>query len=168
MRSEQTLSINPPKRLKGNAVAMAAWRRLIREYGKVEAVIVSRLDVDLLIDYCVITSQLDEVDKMRKVAFQVWQDFAEARQDLDDGGSGEEKLAMAIKVTNAFKTLVALDARSDTKRKTLLSMRQSLYLTPRARAGTAPKEKEKPAPVDPFEEFLDRVPSYGKAAGDGR
>lgn len=168
MRSDQALPSSPPARLNGNEVAMATWRRLMREYSKVEAVIISRLDLDLLIDYCVVTSQLEEVDKMRKVAYQVWLDFAEKRQALEEDGSTDEKVKMAIKVSNAFKTLVALDARADTKRKTLLTMRQSLYLTPRARAGSAPKEKEVPLPVDPFEEFLDTIPTFGKAAGDAR
>jgi hypothetical protein len=42
----------------------------------------------------------------------------------------------------------------------MLNWRQSLYLTPRARAATAPTKKEKEAPPDELETLLDDVSDF--------
>lgn len=167
MRSEVKLPANPPSQLKHNKVAMATWRRMIREYGRVEAEIVSRLDMDLLIDYCITTAQISEIDVMRDVAHDVWLALAGRYSELKKNKETDEAVEMALKVSGAFDKLIKLDARADQKRKLLVTMRQSLYLTPRARAGTAPKEKPPAAPEDPFEEFLNKVPTR-KGLDDGR
>lgn len=163
MRSDRPLSEYPPARLKDDDVAKATWRRMIREYGRVEAQIISRLDMDLLIDYCLGTSQLQEIDKMRNVAYAVWLDLAGEHERLKKVKADSMFIvAMALKVSGAFETITKLDARADQKRKMLLQMRQSLYLTPRARAGVAPGDKEKEVPKDPFEEALNKMTSPGR------
>jgi hypothetical protein len=48
-----------------------------------------------------------------------------------------------------------MDARLDGKRKLLHSIAQSLYLTPRSRAGVAPPEKEPEKPKSEMDELLD-------------
>ena len=46
-------------------------------------------------------------------------------------------------VSDMEKIIIVLDARLDGKGKYLHSLEQSLYLTPRSRAGVAPVQKEK-------------------------
>jgi len=64
--------------------------------------------------------------------------------------------------------VVKLDGRVDRKRSLLLQWRQSLYLTPRARAGAAPAKKEKEEAPDPLEMLLNDVSDFVNGAGDGK
>lgn len=47
-----------------------------------------------------------------------------------------------------------MDARMDGKRKLVFALAQSLYLTPRSRAGVAPTEKEPEEPKSEMEKML--------------
>lgn len=158
MRPKGELPKAAPARLKNHAVAAETWRRLMRMWGEVEGEIATKLDYDLLIDYCLLVEQLGELDTMRKKAYEAWLDLAEANKRLKAEGEDREDdaAAMAIEVVGAFDAIVKLDGRADRKRDMLFKLRQSLYLTPRSRAGVAPKKKEQELP-DEFERFLDGV-----------
>lgn len=56
-----------------------------------------------------------------------------------------------------LELLNRLDARADRKRALLLQWRQSLYLTPRARAGAVAARKQPEQPVDELERLLNEV-----------
>lgn len=144
-----------PARLKDHAVAAAAWRRLMRVWDGVDGVIVTRLDEDLLVDYCLMLEQVGELDTMRKTAYDMWLKLAKQQKDVETEGDEkrDEALALAIEVVGAFDAVIKLDARGERKRAHLQKLRESLYLTPRARAGAAPKRKEK-TDEDPFDKFL--------------
>ena len=135
MRPATALPKAPPPQLKGHDTARATWRWLIRTYGDLEAPLVSRLDMDLLIDYCLLTEQAAELEEMRASCMKIFR---------EDGAADKSALLADI---------VRLDGRLDRKRSLLHTLRQSLYLTPRARAGVAPAAKEEPID-DPFERFL--------------
>ncbi len=165
MLPTRRLPTEEPAQLKGHKLAAATWRRLMREYGSIEGTIVTRLDLDMLIDYCMLYEQLTELDHMRKVAYEVWLQFSEKRQELANEEKGDEALEMAIKIAGAFETVVKLDGRADRKRDLLLKLRQSLYLTPRARAGTAPPEKPPEEPKDPLAQLLDEA---NEVIGNGK
>lgn len=167
MRSERPVPKDPPAQLKKNPIAMATWRRLIREYSRVEAVIVSRLDIDLLIDYCVLTSQLDEIDRLRSTAIEVWTMLNKQRVECIEKAQMDQALSLADKISKLFETILKLDGRTDRKRDMLVKIRQSMYMTPRARAGTAPKVKATPPPEDPFETYLDEVSTRTVKNSDG-
>jgi hypothetical protein len=47
-----------------------------------------------------------------------------------------------------------MDARLDGKRKLVFTLAQAMYLTPRSRAGVAPKQKEEEQPKNEMEELL--------------
>ena len=130
----------------------------MREFNGVEGVIVTRLDMDLLIDYCLLEEQITEIDKMRGIAYETWLTLSKRYKTVKEIGEDEEAARTAIKVVGAFDAILKLDGRSDRKRDLLLKMRQSLYLTPRARAGVAPKSKKEEAPEDPFEKMLNELP----------
>ena len=156
-----------PHNLKGHQVAQAAWRRLMREYSQIEAVLVTRLDMDQLIDYCMLMEQLSEIDTMRKAAFDSLIVLIKARDFALENGLTEEAAKLAQRVLDANDAVVQLDSRADRKRDLLMRLRQSLYLTPRARAGAAPKAKIEEPPEDPFEQLLNRLPNRAGIQNDG-
>jgi phage terminase small subunit len=177
MEPERGLSVQAPARLKDHQVAQATWRRMMRTYGQLKATVVTRMDIDLLVDYCLLMEQLQELDRMRKVAYQLWLELGKRHdkilqesKQIEDPSSvetkEEEAIKLATKVIDAFYAVVKLDGRVDRKRDLLLKWRQSLYLTPRARSAAAPEKKEKPEPVDPLETLLDDVSDF--VNGDGK
>ncbi len=186
MRPERGLPVAAPGQLRGHAVAEAVWRRALRTYSELEHEIVTRLDQDLLVDYCMLMDQLAEMDTLRKHSGkvnQIWEQrlgeiderrkvlrgkIAEARKaedgealanqlQMEDAMLADQYLTTAEKALEAFGTIVKLDGRVDRKRALLHTMRQSLYLTPRARAGTAPDKKAEPEAPDDMERLLEDV-----------
>lgn len=151
-----------PRRLKDHPIAAATWRRLMREFNGLEAVLVTRLDMDLLIDYCMMTEQLAEIDQLRRIAYATFTTLSSAFEMHKANGEDESAERAAIKVIGAFDAVIKLDGRADRKRDLLLKLRQSLYLTPRARAAAAPKRKESEIPEDPFEKLLNELPGKVK------
>ena len=65
LEPERGLSVQAPARLKDHPVAQAAWRRLMRMYGELQATVVTRMDQDLLVDYCMLMEQVVERDNAR-------------------------------------------------------------------------------------------------------
>lgn len=157
------LPMNAPARLQGHPVAGAAWRRLMRLYGELEAQVVTRLDADLLVDYCMLIEQIAELDKMRRSTYAMW----ERVSGNMDSANLEVALQAAALAEDLLESLVKIDARADRKRALATQMRQSLYLTPRARAGVAPKQKEKEEAPDELEMLLGEVASYVNNGGQG-
>ena len=132
----------------------------MRRWNELEAVIVTSLDWDMLIDYCILMEQVVELDKMRRSAYQVWEKLDEALEKLSDETPAEDRVKMWMKVGGALSDATKLDGRVDRKRALLHQWRQSLYLTPRSRAGTAPKKKPDEVPPDEMEKLLDDVENF--------
>lgn len=132
-------------RLDGHKVAQAVWRRLMNEYAGLQATIVTRLDVDMLTDYCLMMEQAIELDRARVKI-----------KEVADGNATkiEDRL-------RAWDLLIKLDARYDRKLELLLKWRQSLYLTPRARAGFVPPNKKEEEPEDELERLLNEIDLRG-------
>lgn len=194
MEPDRELPMAAPARLREHQVAGEVWRRLMRGWSEIEAKIVTRLDTDLLIDYCLLMEQVGELDLMRKTTYRMWLELGVAHDsairkvleakrayeettkmvketggELLEKGPGslaeveqweERAVALASKSLDAFEAVVKLDGRGDRKRSLLLQWRQSLYLTPRARAAVAPEKKEKPEAPDPLAMLLDDVSSF--------
>ena len=199
MAPEIGLPMNPA-RLKGHEVAATTWRRVMRMYAGLEAVVVTALDQDILIDYCLLIEQLGELDLMRKTTYRMWLELglahdkavkktkeaeqaqkesqkalAEKGVSVPEQGPGslaeiekweEQAVALASKSLDAWEAVLKLDSRTDRKRDLLLKLRQSLYLTPRARAAAAPDKKEAPTPKSELESLLDDVDGF--LNGDGK
>ncbi len=157
LKPRRDLPMEAPARLKDHDVAAATWRRMMRMYSELDGEVVTRMDLDLLVDYCMLIEQVGELDYMRKVAHAAWLQLAKAHQDLVELGDDDDAVWMAIKVVGAFDAVVKLDGRVDRKRDLLLKWRQSLYLTPRARAGAAPAKKDPEPPPDDLEKLLDEA-----------
>lgn len=160
------LPMRVPSRLFGHEVAAECWRRVMRAYSQVEATVVTQMDMDLLVDYCILTEQVAELDELRKASFASWKKLDDGWAKVEEELHGKELLQAVIAMQQAFNDVVKLDGRVDRKRSLLLQLRQSLYLTPRARAGVAPAKKEEAAPLDPMEQLLGQVTEF--VNGDGK
>jgi len=160
LRPNRTLPQNPPASLRGRKTAEVVWRRLIRMYGELEAEIITRLDMDLLVDYCLLAEQVSEMDDMRKTAVFNYELLSRLQKKYIDDGKEESASFLASKITASFESILKIDGRVDRKRDLMFKLRQSLYLTPRARAGTAPKGKAPEEPIDPMDALLGKVNEF--------
>jgi len=157
LQPKNPLLLKPPARLKGYRGAGALWQRIIKMYRGLDAEIVSSLDQDILVDYCVIDAQLVEMDKLRAAAVknyfqaQAILDRRVAKEDIDP----KTLIHWQDSVNWAEGTIVKIDARVDRKRAQLHVLRLSLYLTPRSRAGVSPPAKEPEKPKSDMEKLLD-------------
>lgn len=91
---------------------------------------------------------------MRTAAIAQWKLFETARLEAAKSGNVLLTLDFAAKCTDAYDAIVKLDARVDQKRKLLFSLRQSLYLTPRSRAGAVNTPAEEPEKEDSLDGLL--------------
>jgi len=123
--------------------------------------VVTRLDADLLVDYCMLIEQIAELDKMRRSTYTMWERVS---GDMD-AASIEVALQATALADDLLESLVKIDARADRKRALATQMRQSLYLTPRARAGVAPKQKEKEEQPDELDAILNDVTTFVNSGG---
>lgn len=155
LHSERGLSLLPPKAIRKDKVAAATWRRLIREYSRLEAELISRLDFDLLVDYCNVMSQIDELDHMRTNSYEVWHFLNDQRKKFIEEKQFIEALGLVKDIQKSYDVIIKIDARLDAKRKLVFSIRQSMFMTPRSRSGVKPsQDPEQTAPNDPFEAKL--------------
>ncbi|BCY18680.1 hypothetical protein hrd7_25290 [Leptolinea sp. HRD-7] len=160
LRPNRTLPQNPPASLRGRRTAEAVWRRLIRMYGELDAEIVTRLDMGLIEDFCILAEQVAELDAMRKASFSQFELLDIVRKKQLEDGKFESAVKTGMKMEESFQTTLKLDGRVDRKRDLMFKMRQSLYLTPRARAGTAPKGKAPEEEIDPMDALLGKVNEF--------
>ena len=146
----------PPAQLKGD-IERATWQETVILYFTLDARIISQLDRGLLLDFCVATQQLAEIDQLRQ---KTMKNYLQAQQALDRAYDREENDAKALAslkqtVNWDLDEIIKLDGRADNKRKLLHTLRQSLYLTPRSRAGYVPPEKPPKEPRSKEEEIID-------------
>ena len=151
------ISKTAPAVLKDHAHAQATWRRLLGLYLEVKGTIVTSFDADLLVKYCLAEEELGELYSVRQQVKKLWDRHVKVLDKFD--GDIESKdlkwyynaLAQANALLGKYKDF---DARLDGKRKMIVTMAQSLYLTPRSRAGVAPPEKPNEEPDSPMEKAL--------------
>ena len=165
------VSKSPPRELQGFEVARKAWRGLVGDFQKTEGMELDKLDRHVLIDLCLSEEELSELMKMRAVAFTQWEantdDITGSRatvnalvkrkaDDVELTDARRVALGYLKKNQELYKTILSLDARIDAKKKLKFTFYQSMYLTPRSRAGVNPAAKvdEDKQPIDPMEELL--------------
>lgn len=162
VRPVRTLPVSPPTQIKDRPGAQVAWRYLMRRFGETEGEIVTGFDLHLLINFCVAIEQLAQLNGMRDKAYEAWLEIAKAHKRLVDEKQTDEAVMMAIKVVGAFDAVIKLDGRIDRKVDLLHKLAQSLYLTPRSRAGVAPTRKEAETPPDELEQLMDEFVGVAK------
>jgi hypothetical protein len=160
LQPRDPLQQKPPERLHGHDHASALWRQLILMYTGLAAEIVSNMDQDMLVDYCLLDEQCIEMDKLRQAAMR---NYTRSQRALDRRAESKtidiKSLARLQDSVNwCLNEIVKLDARVDRKRALLHTLRQSLYLTPRSRAGVTPPEKGPEEPASEMDKILEAAP----------
>jgi phage terminase small subunit len=149
------LPINPPPELTGHKPAIAVWKRVVRLYAEVEGKIATSFDRDLLVKYCMLEEEVLELGDMRKEIKLQWNAQLKTAKKMKPTADNMKEYVQLWEIVNGlFARFQGMDARLDGKRKLLHALSQSLYLTPRSRAGVAPPTKEPEAPPSPMEQTL--------------
>jgi phage terminase small subunit len=149
------LTLKPPAALSGHAHASAMWKWLLGLYGEIEGQIVTTLDRDILIEYCLLDEEIVELEKLRVDIRKDYESMRKTAQHVKITPDNVKDVVSLWQQVNAIGTrFQGMDARLDGKRKHRLSLSQSLYLNPRSRAGVAPTTKEPEAPEDPMAKLV--------------
>lgn len=140
------LSRKPPARLRGHKIASAAWTRLIDLYDAVDGQIVTAFDQDLLITYCMVLDEAQELRDLIVSGKKLVDDFQkQARKFMRENELEPRQVQKIESLIFDLQEMVniKLDARLDGKGKFGHLLAQELFLTPRSRGGVAPPEKIK-------------------------
>jgi phage terminase small subunit len=156
MTPRTQLKLAAPTRLKGHAQATATWKRIVGLYSEIDGVIATSFDEDLLIKYCLLEEEVLELAKMRKTMRDDWESNQKTAKKIKPNSETLKIWVQMWDVVNGmYQRFQGMDARLDGKRKLLHTLSQSLYLTPRSRAGVAPPEKEPEKPKSKMDELLE-------------
>jgi len=155
MTPKTVLTLKPPIELKGHKTAAGVWKRLVGLYFETEGTIVTAFDADLLVKYCLAEEELHELETLRASIKKLWLVHLRLLTMIKPKPDQVKDYFNALAQANALlQRFQGMDARMDGKRKLVFALAQSLYLTPRSRAGVAPTEKEPPEPDNPMGKFL--------------
>jgi len=134
MLPDTDLPMNAPSFFENKIIkAETVYKRLMRLYNQLDAIIITALDRDLIVNYCKLIEEDSELILLRRQLLDMYQDNPNS-VSLSD--------------------ILAIDARHDRKVSLINTFAHSLYLTPRARAGVVPDKKIIKKENDPFEDFL--------------
>jgi hypothetical protein len=155
----ELLSAEVPPVLRGERYKYAAevWKRCVNLYSELKGVIATPLDENLLIKYCKAEQQFIEMEKFRLEKINDWEAARTKAKKIKLTGNEKqikEWRVMWKLVNDMEKGVALLDARLDAKGKYIHAMQQSLYLTPRSRAGVSPTKKA-PEVIDAFSKNFD-------------
>lgn len=149
------LTVVPPPELRGHKLAAAAWKYYVKLYAETQGTIITAFDTGLLGKFCLLEEECVTLETIRDEQLD---EFEAVKKNLSKLGKmkSPEDVKLYIAMLEQKNALLAryqgLDARLDGKRKLLHALAQSLYLTPRSRAGVDPKRKGE-EPTDPLKEF---------------
>lgn len=150
-----SLTQNPPSALKGHPSARATWKRIVGLYFETEGTIVTAFDQQVLISYCkLIEEELNLETKVKAIDKAQKDMLKKANKIKPTDENYSDWVSMWQQVNTLTANFLKMDARLDGKRKHRLAIEQSLYLTPRSRAGVSPKEKEDETPKTEMEKWL--------------
>ncbi len=151
------LTGTPPAALNGHVEARAVWKRIIGLYEETEGTIITAFDSDLLVKYCLAEEELHGLLKLRVEILRLWGKHCRMLTRMRPTKKNLKDYYGALMAANALlQRFQGMDARLDGKRKMLVAMEQSLYLTPRSRAGVAPPEKPDEEPESEMDKMLKR------------
>jgi phage terminase small subunit len=154
------LTTTPPGALNGHAQAKEVWKRTIGLYLETKGEIITAFDQDLLVKYCLAEEELKQLAAIREAVLGIWNVHVKVLESFKSVKKIKSEdlnyYYKALKEANAsLQRFQGMDARLDGKRKMSLAMEQSLYLTPRSRAGVAPEEKDPDEPQSEMDNLID-------------
>lgn len=156
MKPKTKLDSKPPAALTGHKHASAVWTRLLSLYAEAKGEILTAFDQDTVVKYCLAEEELIELFELRNEIKDAWEKHNKWLSKLKPKGDEIKDYLGALQQANALlQRFQGMDARMDGKRKLVFSLAQSLYLTPRSRAGVAPTEKEPEQPKSEMDNLLD-------------
>ena len=156
MQPRTALTRKPPAALVGHKTAIATWKWAIGLYSEVEGRIATAFDENLLIRYCLAYEQYFHDQNLLKEITEDYRKMLKVVQKIKSNPENYGNIAKLWTQVNAIgQRMQGMDGRLDNKSKMLHSMEQSLYLTPRARAGVEPPMKEPEQPKSEMEKVLD-------------
>lgn len=123
-QNKTLLPRNPPAELEKMPAGKKAWRALLRAHDKLPAKLLSDLDRQFLIDYCVSIQLHQNALDLEHIAYNR---FKRGTLDLKDLLKARTEVRMTLRL--------------------LLDYSRNLYGNPRSRGGVSPAEKE---PDDPM------------------
>jgi hypothetical protein len=154
-KTELTVAIPQVLRGRDHDVASRTWKRIVGLYGEVDGKIVTAFDQDLIVKYCLLEEECRELARMRKQIRLDWERLEKAANKMIPTSENIKDYVKLWETVNAlFARFQGMDARLDGKRKLLHALAQSLYLTPRSRAGVAPPGKPPEEEPDEMESLL--------------
>lgn len=149
MTPRTAIGTKPPAELTGHKRAISVWKHTLGLYGETEAKIICAFDQGILVDYCLLVEQLVELDELRAQTLATHAAMLKSLKELtakmkkkDAKTVLAEQMAITEKLEMIMGQIIKLDGRIDRKRALIHTLRQSLYLTPRSRAGVTPAERE--------------------------
>lgn len=155
MMPRTELTADLPRQLTGrdNIYAAQVWTRIVTLYAEVDGKIATAFDSDLLVKYCLLEQEVRELAEMRKMVKADWEAQKKVVAKIKPNDKTLKEYVKLWEIVNGlFQRFQGMDARLDGKRKLLHSLSQSLYLTPRSRAGVEPKRKDAEQ-IDLFSDF---------------
>jgi len=156
MRPRTAISDKAPATIAQSPEAVKVWKRVIALYKETTAMLITAFDADLLAKYCGAEAELIELAGRRKKMGEEADKHMGLLSRMKPTKDTLHDYFSALAQANALQArFQSLDARIDSKRKMLLAMAQSLYLTPRSRTGASPQSKEPEKPVDDMSRLLD-------------
>lgn len=151
---------DPPPKLSGHKMASMLWKKIVELYDSIDGKIATAFDEETLINFVLLWEECEwlisirgKVDKERASV----EKMIAKKPEIKDDAKMKNYLNLLAQYSALLARLQGLDARLDGKRKLMHTLAQSLYLTPRARAGVVPPQKGTPPPADPMEAFLFRT-----------
>ena len=152
----------PPLELKGHKTASIVWKKIVKLYASIDGKIATSFDEDLLIQYCLLIEEMPWLAEMRGTVEGEYKAVQKQVNKIRGSKMSDDAYKNYLRLLDQLNALLAriqgLDARLDGKRKLIHSLSQSLYLTPRSRAGVAPPEKPKEnKEVDPMSDLLNSI-----------
>jgi len=155
MKPTTELTLKPPAALTGHKAAAEVWKRLVGLYFETEGTIITAFDADLLVKYCLAEEELLELFTLRGSIKKTWDKHLKILNNMKPKAIDLKDYFNALAQANALlQRFQGMDARLDGKRKLVFALAQSLYLTPRSRAGVAPEPKEPEEPKSEMEKML--------------
>lgn len=149
----------PPHALDGHEYAVKVWNRLRALYEKTEADLATPFDEDLLTIYCLeMEEAFVDLPKLKKTSLASFDRLETIVEELSKPGKDinlEQLMDVIKEKTKLLKEIKGIDARLDVKRSHIHKMMQSLYLTPRTRAGVAPPAKPPEEDLSEMDKLLD-------------
>lgn len=140
------ISEKPPALLQKHQVAKETWVRLVKLYYETEHMLITAFDQDSLVKYCLVEEECVWLESMRLEVYKTAISLQKKLGKMKITATTEtEKIKIYYALMEQYNALMArvqgLDARLDGKRKLSHTLSQSMYLTPRSRAGVNPAEK---------------------------